>query len=529
MKNTILLISLVLTTGLIYCQQNNYSIKNLKVNTEYSDFGVTYYGDSTAIYASSKNKKSIRNRLWHENRQPYLELYSGTLTKEGEIEESLNFSDAINSKYHESSVTFTRDLKTVYFSRNNSIDGKQVKRDATGWVLIQLYKATIDENGNWHDITPMPFNSDNYQTGHPSLNKAEDKLYFTSDMPGGFGKTDIYQVAINSDGAYGTPENLGSKINTEKREMFPFIAANEILYFSSDGHIPNSGQLDIYGTKQMENGEYSEIKNLGFPINSESDDFNLVYKSGDKKVGHFSSNRKGGNGDDDIYYFTEKKPLTFECTQLITGTVTNIKLGVLIPESLVVLYDQQGEELDRVITGKEAVYSFAIPCSKDYSVEGSKEKYESDSEAFYVKSGEDLVIPLQLKEEEFVVDREKMMININPIYFDLDKHFIRSDASLELTKVLNIMNKYPDIRVELGSHTDCRASQKYNWALSDRRATSSKEWLVKSGIDADRITGKGYGETQPVNKCSDGVKCTEAEHEQNRRTEFLIVNPEVLE
>ena len=201
-----------------------------------------------------------------------------------------------------------------------------------------------------------------------------------------------------------------------------------------------------------------------------------------------------------------------------------------MPGALVVLYGKDGEKIESVIADKYASFTFKLDCNTPYKVVGTKENYTEDSEEFETSNVRDLelAIGLTIEPSEFIVVRGKLMVNINPIYFDLDKSFIRKDAALELDKVVRIMNKYPNIKIALGSHTDSRASDGYNLKLSERRAKSTLEWIISKGIDASRITGKGYGETQLVNKCSDGVKCSEAEHQLNRRTEFVIVNPEAV-
>lgn len=524
----ITLIILLFCAGFINAQDVNYKIKNISENTKLADFGVTYYGENEAVFASSRKDKSIRNRKWYFNKQPYLELFKGTLSADGEINNVERFSETINTKLHESNAAFTKDLKTVYFSRNNYLNKKETKDD-NGETLIQMYRATIGEDGEWTNITPMPFNNDNYQTGHPSLNAAENKLYFISDMPGSLGLTDIYVVDINSNGTYGEPINLGPNVNTNRKEMFPFIDENNVLYFSSNGHFDGKGELDVYVTKIIGKEAIEPAKNLGYPINSKGDDFAFVKKAG-TNWGHFSSNRAFGKGDDDIYYFEELAPDELDCNQVVEGLVREKETGALMPGALVVLYGKDGEKIESVIADKYASFTFKLDCKTPYKVVASKQNYDEDFEEFETSDVRDLelAIGLTLTPSEFIVVRGKLMVNINPIYFDLDKSFIREDAATELAKVVRVMKKYPNIKVASGSHTDSRASDSYNIKLSERRAKSSVEWIISKGIDPSRITGKGYGETQLVNKCADGVKCSEAEHQLNRRTEFIIVNPEAV-
>jgi len=508
-------------------QESNYSIKNVSSNTKYSDFGVSYYGESEAVFASSRKNKSIRKRVWLVNHQPFLELYKGTISENGDIKDVKHFSKKLNSKFHDADVSFTKDLKTVYFTRDNYYN-KKVKKDTTGAILNQLYRANVGVDGEWKNIQPMPFNSDNYQTGHPALNDLEDKLYFISDMPGGFGTTDIYVVNINRDGTYGEPKNLGPEVNTSKKEMFPFIDENNVLYYSSNGFKDTKGGLDVYATKLENSGTYHKPLNLGFPINSNKDDFSFV-KRKNENVGYFASNRKGGKGDDDIYAFKEIHPLSFSCLQEIYGVVRDKNNGALLPGTLVSLY-KGNDKVESVIVGSNAVFNFMVDCNTDYKVLGDKERYKEDSKVLTTSDEDALKLPLELylAQEDFVTLRGKLMINIKPIYFDLDKSNIREDAEIQLKRVFEIMNKYPSLVIQIGSHTDSRAPDQYNWILSNKRAISTMNWIIEKGIDKRRIFGNGYGETQLVNRCSNGVKCSEAEHQLNRRTEFVIVNPEVI-
>ena len=454
---------IVLLFGVMaFAQSKNYSIKNIDVNTEYSDFGVTYYGDSSAVFASSKKIKGTRNRTWYLNKQPFLELFKGTVTKTGEFVDAELFSERLNTKFHESNVAFTKDLKTVYFTRNNYINGR-IAKDEDGWVLIQLLKAEIDEEGEWTNVELLPFNSDDFSTGSPTLNSKDSKLYFTSNRPGSLGLTDIWVVDINADGTYGEPINLGPNVNTSRKEMFPNIDDEDVLYFSSDGHENGKGGLDLYYTTISNNAGVELAINMGSPLNSEKDDFGLVFLKG-KKSGHFSSNRPGGKGDDDIYYFEEVINPLGDCIQFVEGVVREKSSGALLPGALVVLYDENGVKVESTITDRYAEFGFKVACSKGYKVTGSKENYSEDSEEFTTSNIADLEleIELTLADDDFLSIDGRLFVNIKPIYFDLDKSFIRPDAALELEKVVKVMRKYPLIKIELGSHTDSRAADAYN-------------------------------------------------------------------
>ncbi|MFD1295012.1 carboxypeptidase-like regulatory domain-containing protein, partial [Lutibacter holmesii] len=437
MKKNSILIFLICVSFLTRGQEitstpeENYVVKNISGNTKYQDYGVSYAGDSTVIFASSRKGKTIRNKVWKGNDQPFLQLYKGVYNQDGEITNIELFSKKINTKFHDADVTFTKDLKTIYFTRNNYLD-KKFKKDTLDWNLNQLYKATVNEKGDW-EVQQMPFNNDNYQTGHPALNKAEDKLYFISDMLGGYGKTDIYVVDILSDSTYSKPRNLGPNVNTKGKEMFPFIDGQDILYFSSDAYVDGMGGLDVYVTRIKNGVAVKKAENIGRPINSDKDDFGFV-RQPNTNLGYFSSNRKGGKGDDDIYSFEEKQPLNFDCYQFVEGVVRDRESGALMPGALVELFDQSGEVIGSVISDMAGAFEYKVACDTPYKVVGSKQDYTTDSKEFITSNVHDLKLELGLLIEpsDFVTVRGMLMVNINPIYFDLDKSNIREDAAIEI-------------------------------------------------------------------------------------------------
>lgn len=517
---------LILTVGYVYGQEN-YRIKNLSVNTKTSDFGTSFYqGD--VIFASNGLSDNKSQKNW-TNGQPYLELYRAAKAEDGELMDPKTFSDALNTKYHESNSVFTKDGKTVYFTRNNYFNQKYGK-DSIGWNNLKLFRADVDEKGKWSNVMPLPFNNDNYSVGHPALSPDERTLFFTSDMPGSIGKTDIFKCSVGADGSYGAPINLGPQVNTFGKEMFPYVSESGKLYFSSDGR-GGQGGLDVYVVPS--NNTNLQPVSIGSPINSPMDDFCFIIDEA-KKYGYFSSNRAGGKGDDDIYYFDvlNDKSIEFSCNQLVTGVVRDKNNGALLPNSLVTLY-KGNQKVESVIVGADARFKFVkMDCETGYRVEGSKEYYKGDEKPFTTSNQANLELSLDLalqpdksaiaKTEE--LDRcQYALDNINTIYFDLDKYYIRPDAAIELEKIVKVMNKCQDIKVEARSHTDSRASNAYNVTLSQNRAQSTVDYIISRGIMKDRITAKGFGETQLVNKCADGVECSEGEHQVNRRTEFVIV------
>ena len=294
--------------------EERYTIKNLTINNSYSNFGSSFYGEDKLIYASPAKRKYIIKNVWTPNGQPFLDLYEGTITPGGELVKVRKFSSKLNTKFHEADVTFTKDKKTVYFTRSNYFEGKY-RKDTLGINRLKIFKAEVGANDEWLNVSSMPFNDDNYSVGHPSLSEDGKTLYFVSDMPGSLGKTDIFKVSVGADGSYGMPINLGPEINTVGKEMFPFIDGNDELYYSSDGKEGGLGMLDIYLNKLVPNGVLPSVL-LGSNINSTRDDFAFIINK-EKREGYFSSNRYKGKGDDDIYYFKEEIPLEIACNELV--------------------------------------------------------------------------------------------------------------------------------------------------------------------------------------------------------------------
>jgi len=342
-------------------------------------------------------------------------------------------------------------------------------------------------------------------------------------MPGTHGQSDLWKVKINDDGSFGTPENLGTTINTEGKETFPELTNENELYFASDGH-PGLGGLDIFMAKLNEDGTFRSPLNVGAPANSPKDDFAYLIDTKTRK-GFLSSNRDGGKGYDDIYKFLETRKLV--CEQTLSGIVTDLETGEILPNTKVTLFDDKFNKLKEVMSDDKGFYDMGtVECGKAYYIRGEKETYETKEQKITIskETGKtDLPIQLEKKVKPVTVgDDLAKAFGIKIIYFDLDKWNIRPDAALELEKILDVMKQYPNMKIDVRSHTDCRASHKYNEKLSDRRAKSTMAWLVKNGVEANRLTGKGYGETQLINKCADGVQCTEEEHQANRRSEFII-------
>lgn len=498
-----------------------YTVQNAGINSEFSDYGASFY-KNTLVFASARDTGGVFVKKHSWTNQSFTNLYGSLMADNGSLLKPEKFSKKINSKYHESTPVFTNDGLTMYFTRNNYLNGKK-GRDSKKSVLLKLYKATKND-GKWDNVSELPFNSNQYSCAHPALSPDEKTLYFSSNMPGSKGMSDIYKVAILSDGNFGKPINLGDKINTQARETFPFISNNNELYFASDGH-PGLGGLDVFIAQLNENGTHGKIKNVGEPVNSNFDDFGFIIDT-NSNIGFFSSNRENDNlGYDDIYRFTETIPMPKELQQSLMGVVVDSSTQLPIEGVKLALFDVNYVKLGEVISDKEGKFDFGavdfgnkfriIPEQKDFVTLESIITKESDTK--------DIKMVMTPKLQPFHVGEDlRKTLGIDIIYFDLDKANIRKDAEVELAKILEVMKQYPTMEIDVRSHTDSRQTANYNLVLSDKRVKSTIKWLIENGIDAKRLTGRGYGESQLLNECSDDIPCTEVAHQANRRSEFII-------
>ncbi len=498
----------------------------VSINTEFSEYGTALYGDKIVFTAANSGKTS-KGGVSQWTGESYYDLYTADRDQQA-LSNKKFFSTTINTPFNESTAVFTKDGNTMYFTRNNYVNRK-IGTNVENTILLKILRATKDSNGHWGNVVEVPFNSDNYNVAHPALSPDEKFLYFASDMKGSLGESDIYRVEILGDNQYGTPENLGDIINTSGRESFPFVSKNNILYYSSDG-IPGLGGLDIFAVKFYENGTVSKPINIGMPGNSADDDFCFVMDS-ETKVGFLSSNRPGGKGRDDIYSFYEEKPLVFDCEKMIKGVLKDSEKNDVIADGVIVLSDKTMKEVARQKTKADGSFAFDKVDCKDlyYYLRAEIGDYVTTEVKVDLNVEGDVFYEFMIKPREIAIDKDvdlAKVLNIKEIYFDLDKSDIRPDAAVELAKIVEVMRENPKMKIDIRSHTDSRASDEYNLRLSDRRAKSTLEWIVKQGIERKRLTAKGYGETQLVNGCSNGVPCTEEEHQANRRSEFIIISME---
>lgn len=529
------------TTKEILSKEKNK--ENLKENTEQKKIEkLPAYRE--IIYATAKDSGSIVKRKHTWNDKPFLKLYSAQISEDGNLENEKKLSGEINTLYHQSTPVITKDGKTMYFTRlvpfekeKNKISKTNVNTTTENEIgQLRLFQAQ-KVGDKWVNIEelPYPINMKGISSAHPALSPDDEQLYFVSNRKKKMYDTDLYVVSRKKEGGFAnTVDSLGDEINTYGRETFPFVDGNGVLYFSSDGY-PGLGGLDVFAAAKDSDGKYAVV-NVGVPINSTSDDFAYVIDR-DSKKGFVSSNRNGGKGDDDLYKFTEIKPVVFpfNINPVYFGTVKDSITGEPLRDVQVTIYNDLDESVKTMITNESGKYSLDLLPLKKYTFEFKKNEFSVERvsvEGRKISEMEEIPVALfselsvivgnqvvKLKEGDNLTEKLKL----NPIYFDYGGYTIRKSSKLELDKVIDLIKRYPTISIEVRSHTDSRGRNDFNLKLSKNRAKTTIDYIVnEGGISRDRIWGDGYGETQLINNCSDGVKCTEAEHELNRRSEFII-------
>jgi len=495
--------------------KKNITLKNLDINSKYSDFSPTFYKKDQLVFSSSRDSSYLFTRTYLWNREPFLDFYVGNIDaitngSGGKIEK---MPKALNSRYHEAGAAFTADGTTIYFTRNNS-KGRKLKRDVKGVNNLKLYKAKMVK-GKWSEAKELPFNDNSYSVGHPALSPDGKKLYFVSDMPGGYGKTDIYVVDVLGNDQYSEPKNLGRTVNTKSKEVFPFITDNT-LYFSSDRSF-GFGGLDVYSAKYER--ELFEIAiNIGQPINSKNDDFSYIVNE-DSKTGYFASNRDGGKGNDDIYAF-EEFVIEEDEHSAIVGVIVGETSGETVAMATVQLLDSASQIIATVETDEHGGFEFKnLEYNTRYTLRTEKTNFE---EKIVVVDTEE---KSQVSINVLLPDEKKPAFERGAIYFDFDRHQLPEGAKEKLDELVQLWDDFPDMVVKIASHTDSRGAKAYNQFLSQKRADATKAYLLSKGVKEHHIESAiGYGEEQPINDCIDGVRCPEDLHRSNRRSEFIITD-----
>jgi outer membrane protein OmpA-like peptidoglycan-associated protein len=492
----------------------DFEIKNITINTKKQNFGTAFFKNNTIVFSSENTGK--------------LNLFVGRI-ENGDVSRNMVFRKGMSNHTHESNVAFTNDFKTVYFTKS-SFGKENTKRNNNDVKsVISLYKADLSLDGTWSNIQPLPFNNKNYHVGHPTLNKENTKLYFSSNMPGGIGKSDIYVVDILGNNEYSKPKNLGSTVNTKGNELHPFISGDNFLYFSSNGHSKNLGGMDIYVT-QVKNNNVSVTEHVNEPINSRYDDFSFIIDY-NKRIGFFSSNRPGGKGQDDIYYFKEKvkekkeiitKPTT--CNQFISGTIFLNATQKKLPNTNVVLYDSNDNKIESIKANTNAEYKFKTKCNQPYIIKVDKEGYKKFKKSITSTQINNKInnLDISLVETKKDLPIKKQLVKPGEIGFNFNEAKLLKRYVYQLDKAIILMIENPNLYIEIESHTDSRAEDELNMELTERRIENIVEYIATKGISTRRIRARAFGETKPVNKCVNNVVCTEEEYLENRRTTFKL-------
>ena len=479
-----------------------FDVTPSSVSSEKSDFGAVLYGN--ILYFTSARNLSAKKYGWNE--EPFLDIYKADFNGDGTITNATAVTD-LNTTNHDGPLTMTQDGNTVYFA-SNSFRASSFEKDKKNNLKLgrnNIYKATKDGD-KWTNITSLPFNSKEYSTSSPSVSRDGKTLYFSSDMPGTLGDVDIWKVTVNEDGSYGTPENLGKNVNTEGKESFPFINDdNNTLYFASSGR-QGFGGLDVF---QVDLSKNEKASNIGQPVNTEKDDFALSLNQ-EKNIGFLSSNR---NGVDNIYTAI---PV---CSVEIITKVTDAKTGKTLANATVAIVDDKKNVITKEMSNENGEVVYRVDCNKDFVIQASKDGYESNSFPVAKSKGGKANISATLQPINAIVTETE--VTLKPIFFEFNKSNITQDAAFELNKLVEAMKSNPAMVIMVKAHTDNKGSDAYNMDLSDRRAKSTVQYVISKGIAKNRISGKGYGESEPKVDCKEN--CTPEQDATNRRSVFLIV------
>lgn len=483
-------------------QTKLFDEKSLDINSDQSDFGAVLTNDNTLYFASARNK-SRKTYGWNE--EPFLDLYKSTYNANGTFSEPVNVSE-INTKFHDGPASISADGNTMYFASESFKEG-QFEKDKTKKLKfgqVYLFKAT-KEGDKWTNVKALPFTSKEYSTSNPSISKDGKTLYFSSNMPGSIGGNDIWKVTVNADGGFGTPENLGPKVNTEGNESFPFITDDNRLFFASDGR-KGFGGLDVF---VIDFNKKTDATNVGAPVNTAKDDFAFSFNTA-KNIGFFSSNR---TGNDNIYQAT---PV---CGVEVVTIVRDAKTGAILSDARVAILDEKKNVIETRTTAADGQVVYSVDCNKAYTLQVAKDGYESNVFPVAKTNGGTVNVNADLQPIDVIVTPTEIVLK--EIFFEFNKSNITQEGAFELDKLVQVMKNNDQLVIMVKSHTDNRGSDEYNMNLSDRRAKSTVQYVISKGIDKSRISGKGYGESEPKIDCKEN--CTEEEYAKNRRSEFLII------
>ncbi|WP_170179842.1 OmpA family protein [Flavivirga rizhaonensis] len=484
-----------------------FELLDAGVNTKYSEIGSGFFRNKL-IMVSSKKLGGLA-KIDPNTNEAYKDLFCLNIDKNGALSLPLLFSRILNTRDSEDQLTFSPDQKTVYYTRSSKENSMEYK----------LYKAVLEEDshGNWINEELLSINKANVSIENPFMSPRGDKLYFSSNMPESIGGYDLYVSNINTDGTLSTPENLGSSINTPSDEKYPSLSIDsKYLYFSSKGH-NNMGGYDLFTSKILSSG-YKAPRNMGNTINSKYDE--VAYFLAAKNKGYVSSNRPNGKGGFDIYTATND-----EIIQTIKGKVLDLETKIKLPNVLVILKDEEGNEISRQLTKANATYSFNVIPFESYSITTLKDGFKDGDFKFEATRGYNTSYTrdLELLTTEPVIAKveNEMRIVLENIYFDFNKWGVKEESFISLNKVVKVLKEHPKMKLVINAHTDNKGRDSYNLSLSKKRAASAVTYLINNGISKNRLQSKGYGEAKPKIDCKND--CTKENLQANRRVEFVIL------
>lgn len=507
-----------------YQRQLSFSIHKIDNNSPTSDFAPGFFGENKILMASARKPGEFKKWIHKWNNQAFLDIYIGDMDPvTGDISNLSKLSPLVNSRYHETTTAFDPQTRYLYFTRNSFIKRNKNTKDI---IRVKIYRVTEKPDGRWGNLIELSFNNDAYSVANPALSPDHKRLFFSSDMPGTVGNSDLFYVDIRNDSIYGDPVSLGLKINTIGRETFPFIDKNGYLYFSSDGRKGNGG-LDVYMATPEPDGSFGIPVNLGNPINSSADDFSFIIDP-DRNTGYFASNRDNPVFDDDIYSFTVAP--SPECQIKLYGLVTDAKTQQALSGVTIGLYDVAAEKtIEQVKTNEAGEYNLTFGCKEIIKITSGKTNYlPGDSIVFIQPSSADLNINLNLTRSVTLPEAKDVpevkvvpdLLNFHPVYFGSNQSNITDTAIAELEKIIQALHEYPKLKIQIISYADSRGDKDYNYQLSKKRSEAIASYIIEHGdISSDRLVLLARGEVQPENP---GI-IPEKIHRKNRRTEFKII------
>ncbi|MGC1205831.1 MAG: OmpA family protein [Flavobacteriaceae bacterium] len=485
-----------------------FQLLDAGINSKYSEFGSGFFRDKL-ILVSSKKIGGLA-KIDSNTNEAYKELFYFDVSASGALSSPGLFSTVLNTEGSEDQLTFSPDEKTVYYTRSSKENSLEYK----------LYKATFDDNTRekWVNNVLLAINKAGVSIETPYLSPKGDKLYFSANLPDSFGGYDIYVSKVNADGTLGTPENIGSTINTTKNEKYPSLSKDtKYLYFSSQGH-ENIGGYDLFVSKILSTS-YKTPRNLGNTINTPYDE--VAYFLATKNKGYVSSNKPKGMGGFDIYTAVYE-----EVKQTLKGKILDLETQIKLPNALVILKDEENNEVSRIVTKDDATYSFDVIPFESYTVTVQKDGFKDAVFAFTASRSYETAYyeDLQLLTTEPVIAEvdEELRIVIENIYFDTEKYSIKEESHISLNKIVKVLKEHPEMKLAINAHTDNKGRASYNLKLSNQRAASALKYILANGITKNRLISKGFGETKPLIDCK--TNCSDDDLQANRRVEFVILH-----